>query len=152
MAWTNEEEPAYWTDYFAEEEAQEEVVHDTPPPPPPGGGPPPPPPPPKKVAPPVNFSKPVKLGMISTERTSNMTEEQMAALEGRQSTQLYVDEMLSEIKGGLAKLKKATPLPPKPKVEDPLVCAFNLSVLTTRRAAIEGLNDTKDEDDWDDWE
>ncbi len=57
--------------------------------------------------------------------------------------------MLSEIKGGLARLKKVTPAPPKPKVEDPLVCAFNLTILNQRRAAIEGLNDTPD-DDWDD--
>ena len=63
---------------------------------------------------------------------------------------MFVDEMLSEIKGGLGKLKKVTAAPPKPKVEDPLVVAFNLTVLNKRRAAIEGLNDTPDDDEWDD--
>lgn len=60
--------------------------------------------------------------------------------------------MLSEIKGGLSKLKKVTAAPPKPKVEDPLVCAFNLTVLNKRRAAIEGLDDKPDDDEWDDWD
>jgi len=154
-AWTNGEEPAFWTEYYAEEDVEEVAAAPAggapgppPPPPPPSAGGPPPPPPPKK-GPVINFSKPVKAGMVNTDRTSSMTDEHISALENKAQTLLFVDEMLSEIKGGLSKLKKVTAPPPKPKVEDPLVCAFNLSVLTQRRAAIEGLND-KPDDDWDD--
>lgn len=68
------------------------------------------------------------------------------------------------IKGGLSNLKKAKPPPPKPKVcfssltvrvtlfttqvENPLEVAFNLTVLQSRRAAIEGLNDNDDDEEY----
>lgn len=151
-SWVNDEEPSFWTDYYEEEdpgEVEPASVPDAPPAPPAGG--PPPPPPPKK-GPPVNFSKPPKLGMVETGKQANISEDQLAALEQKKEARNYVDEMLNEIKGGLVKLKKAAPLPPKPKVEDPLLCAFDMTIITQRRAILEGLND-KDDDDWDnDWE
>eukprot|EP01128_Nolandella_sp_AFSM9_P008629 TRINITY_DN5316_c0_g1_i1.p1 TRINITY_DN5316_c0_g1~~TRINITY_DN5316_c0_g1_i1.p1 ORF type:complete len:1053 (+),score=344.21 TRINITY_DN5316_c0_g1_i1:69-3161(+) len=156
-AWIDETEPQYWTDFYAGEEEEEydeeeyDEEDDAGIPPPPDGAPAPPPPPP-----PVNFSKPPKLGMITSTIQSNITPEQLAALESKQKNETsFVDEMLSAIKGGLAGLKKAKPAPPKPKVENPLEVAFNMTVLMSRRAAIEGLNDDEDdEDNWsdeDDW-
>lgn len=156
VAWAEGVEPQWWLDGY-EEEPVEEVVEDVEPvesaaggpPPPPSGGPPPPPPPPPKL-PPINFSKPPKLGMIDTTRQSAMTDEMLQELEDKPKTKLFIDELLIAVKGGLSNLKKVE-IPPKPVVEDPLACAFNLEILNSRRAAIEGLHDKEeDDDDWDD--
>lgn len=88
VAWAEGVEPQWWLDGYDEEEPVEEIAEDgddTPvatggPPPPPGGGPPPPPPPPPKL-PPINFSKPPKLGMVNTERQSGMTDDMIKDLE-----------------------------------------------------------------------
>jgi hypothetical protein len=66
-------------------------------------------------------------------------------------TKLFIDELLIAVKGGLANLRKVEAPPPKPVVEDPTVCGFfNLEILNSRRAAIEGLHDKEDSDDWSD--
>lgn len=81
VAWAEGVEPQWWLDGYDEEPVEEvgEIPAGGPPPPPIGGPPPPPPPPPK--LPPINFSKPPKLGMIETSAQSFMTAEMITELE-----------------------------------------------------------------------
>eukprot|EP01126_Amoeba_proteus_P053683 TRINITY_DN6558_c0_g1_i1.p1 TRINITY_DN6558_c0_g1~~TRINITY_DN6558_c0_g1_i1.p1 ORF type:complete len:102 (-),score=41.81 TRINITY_DN6558_c0_g1_i1:222-527(-) len=98
--------------------------------------------------------------VVSTQSTgtrqSGMTDDMIQELEEKPKTKLFIDELLVAVKSGLSNLKKVEVAPPKPVVEDPMICGFfNLEILNKRREAIEGLNDKEDdEDDWDDedWE
>jgi hypothetical protein len=152
VAWGDNKEPDWWLEGYEEEYYEEPATQETkaasPPPPPPIGGPPPPPP---KAPPPINFSKPVKSQMVNVDRTSSMTQEMMEELENKKT--LFVDELLRAVQGGIKALRKVE-IPPKPVVEDPTVCAFNIEILNKRRAALEGLNDKEetwsDNDEWND--
>uniref|UniRef100_A0A6B2KY75 Peptidase C2 calpain domain-containing protein n=1 Tax=Arcella intermedia TaxID=1963864 RepID=A0A6B2KY75_9EUKA len=150
VAWGENKEPDWWLEGYEEEYEEPASSAPAPPPPPPSGGPPPPPPPPKE--PPINFSKPVRAKMVESDRTSAMTQEMMDELENKKNA--FVDELLSAVKGGIKTLKKVE-VPPKPIVEDPTVCAFNLEILNKRRAALEGLHDEEDawsDEEWNDVE
>jgi len=150
VAWGDGVEPQWWLDGYDEpvpseipaektevvEEVEEEVVmmkKSTLPPP--------------KRQPAINFSKPVKSQMIDSTSQSGMTQDMIDDLEAPKE-KLFVSNLLASIKGGLKALKKVE-IPPKPIVQDPLACAFNMEILNKRRAALEGLNDVNDDaDEW----
>jgi len=146
VAWGETVEPKWWTDGYEEENNEEVAPAVSAPPAPPTGGPPPPAPPKAPPGPPVNFSKPGKSIMIDPGRASGMTSEMISNLENKPKN--FMDELFTTISSGLKNLKKVE-IPPKPVIEDPLVCAFNLEILNKRRAAIEGLHD-KESDGWSD--
>eukprot|EP01130_Rhizamoeba_saxonica_P007419 TRINITY_DN3002_c0_g1_i1.p1 TRINITY_DN3002_c0_g1~~TRINITY_DN3002_c0_g1_i1.p1 ORF type:complete len:1270 (+),score=375.17 TRINITY_DN3002_c0_g1_i1:27-3836(+) len=153
VAWVSEEEPQWYIDHKAWEDYEEEW----------GGEeeeyeefseseekpvvkPPPPPPP-------INFSVPPKVRMVEVGSTSSMTQEMIDDLENKSSQGSY-DDVLMMIRGGLANLKsvKDRELPPKPVVENPMLCAFNLvDQLMERRAVVEGEGQDDSDSSWSDW-
>jgi len=171
IGWVNNEDPEWyleqkaWEDAYEEQYYDEEYYDDTESQQPKSIPPPPP----------VNFSLPPKLKMMDTNNKSNLTEEQLAELENRTFTsdnsmlelelnskmkslrgtkqteekKEVVDELLLEIRSGLANLKPASQrkIVLKPLIKDPTICAFNIiDQIMNRRAAIEG----DDEDEWSD--
>jgi len=171
IAWVNGNEPEWYLEQKAwdqyEEDYQEyteeynDVPDDT------SNRPPAPPPPP------INFSAPVKLKMIETGQKSSMTQEMIDKLEKRQQEEsqmqndlnekmkalkgtgqvfekgAFVDELLIVVQSGLKNLKPVSQrvIPPKPIIDNPVLCAFTIvDEIMARRAAVEG----DDEDEWSD--